>query len=156
MTSTATSAAAFVTQFVIAALTAAERLGNRPDECSCCDRAGLVHIVKLRHADGGIVWMGTGCAAKALYGPRVQVTAAVRNQMSNDEHAARIALEVIEERRERYGRVLAAFLADDDIVVLESGCRRTYHQLGGSAVLGKFPAWLAAVAETGDLDATAV
>ncbi len=39
---------------------------NTPTECGCCGRQGLKTTVKMAAPDGGIVWMGTGCAAKAM------------------------------------------------------------------------------------------
>src|SRR5690606_35658641 len=57
---------------------------------------------------------------------------------------------------ENKARALAAFEAapngDDPYL---AAARQDYHRLGGFARLGKFSAWLAAVAETGDLEATA-
>ncbi len=39
---------------------------NVPTTCGCCDRQGLKTTVKLVGPAGEIVWMGTGCAAKAM------------------------------------------------------------------------------------------
>lgn len=38
---------------------------NTPTECGCCGREGLKKTVKMS-GPGGIVWMGTTCAAKAM------------------------------------------------------------------------------------------
>jgi hypothetical protein len=48
-----------------AGMSAQDRL-NMPTECSCCGREGLKRTVKLVSPDGFTVWMGTGCAAKAM------------------------------------------------------------------------------------------
>lgn len=47
-----------------AGTSALERM-NTPTECGCCGRSDLKTTVKME-ADGIIVWMGTGCAAKAM------------------------------------------------------------------------------------------
>lgn len=39
---------------------------NVPTECGCCGRTDLNTTVKLAGDDGSVVWMGTGCAAKAM------------------------------------------------------------------------------------------
>lgn len=145
------STTAYASDYTVAALTAAERTGNRPDECSCCDRAGLKHIVKLRHADGGIAWMGTSCAARALYGHRTSLTAAVRNRISNDAIIAAQRADQLDERRTRFARMAADFDARNETAELLQA-RRTYRTLGGHDVIGSFSAWLARVAETGLFD----
>lgn len=141
------------TEYTTAAMTASERLGNRPDECGCCTRAGLLHIVKLRHASGSVVWMGTGCAAVALYGDR-KATTKVAKAISATEHAAKVAEDLRTERQARYAGALAAFTAGDDAAVLASGTRKTYHSVGCRKVTGlTFPEFLAEVAASGELPA---
>jgi len=44
--------------------TSAQERMNNPTTCGCCGREGLKKTVKMG-ADGAVVWMGTGCAAKA-------------------------------------------------------------------------------------------
>jgi hypothetical protein len=58
------SSAETMTRFRPAATSAMER-ANVPSVCGCCGREELVKTVKVISADGTIVWMGTGCAAKA-------------------------------------------------------------------------------------------
>ncbi len=48
-----------------AGMTAQERL-NTPTECGCCGRQGLKRTVKMVASDGGIVWLGSTCAARAM------------------------------------------------------------------------------------------
>lgn len=48
-----------------AGTSALERM-NTPTTCGCCGREDLKATVKLAGSDGSIVWMGTGCAAKAM------------------------------------------------------------------------------------------
>lgn len=141
------------TEYATAAMTPAERLGNRPDECGCCNRAGLLHIVKLRHISGATVWMGTGCAAVALYGDR-KATTKVAKAISATEYAAKVAAELKAERQARYSVALAAFHVDDFDGLAATGARKTYHSVGCRKVTGlTFPEFLAEVARTGELPA---
>lgn len=53
------------TKYRPAATSAFERYST-PSECGCCGRENLKTTVKMAAPDGSIVWMGTGCAAKAM------------------------------------------------------------------------------------------
>ncbi len=48
-----------------AGMSSQDRL-NVPTECGCCGREGLKTTVKMVDDNGSILWMGTGCAAKAM------------------------------------------------------------------------------------------
>jgi len=62
------------THYLPAGTSAAERL-NTPTECGHCGRSGLKVTVKMVDPGGATVWMGTGCAAKALGIPAAEFNA---------------------------------------------------------------------------------
>jgi hypothetical protein len=117
-------------------------------DCKVCDHEELAHPVFLQGPEG-VFAAGTSCAAKLLgYRRGVQV----RKEWDSVQLRAQQMEEVKAERRERYGRALVAFEAGEDGNIDLRSVRRTYWQSGASEKLGKFPAWIARVAETGELD----
>jgi hypothetical protein len=147
MSTTATAPA-----YTVAAMTPAERLGNRPEECQECGRGAHKTMTKLRETKtGGIIWAGGGCASILMFGRRDRV-AAVINAAADANRRAEQDEDLRTERRARYTIALAAFEADDDNALFDTNARRTYFASGGFEALGSFPAWIARVAATGDLD----
>lgn len=59
---------------------------------------------------------------------------------------------MLAERQDRYATAAAEFAAGVQDSPALNSCRTTYHRAGGSRVLGTFPAWMARVAATGQLD----
>lgn len=45
---------------------------NTPTDCGHCERTGLKTTVKMVDPSGVIVWMGTGCATKAMGMPAAE------------------------------------------------------------------------------------
>src|SRR5262245_15185847 len=75
---------------------------NVPTECGCCGRSGLKTTVKLAGSDGSIVWMGTGCAAKAMSIGIAEFKALARKadaEVETAESAARAAIQAAESTR---------------------------------------------------------
>ncbi|HLT70066.1 MAG TPA: hypothetical protein VKZ72_07860 [Acidimicrobiales bacterium] len=121
-------------------------------DCHFCGAEDLAKPVFLSRDGRAVVAAGTGCAAEALGITRRQVVAEAEALVAEAEAAEALRRQVAENK----ARALAAFEAapngDDPYL---AAARQDYHRLGGFARLGKFSAWLAAVAETGDLEATA-
>lgn len=119
-------------------------------DCSRCGRSE-VKPVFLSGPDG-IAPYGTGCAAKLLGYAKVD---RVRTEFNAIQAAEDAREEMLAERKARYTKALAQFRSgiEDEVSAPElASCRKTYWQSGGSEVLGKFPEWMARVAETGSLD----
>lgn len=79
------------TNYRPAGMSAFDRL-NTPTECGHCGRSGLKVTVKMVDPAGVTVWMGTGCAAKALGMPAVEFNAlrkAADAAVASAEEAAR-------------------------------------------------------------------
>lgn len=126
--------------------------GMKEWDCYFCGHENLAKPVFLTRDGRAVVAAGTGCAAEALGITRRQVVAEAEALVAEAEAAEALRRQVAENK----ARALAAFEADpnsDDPYL--AAARQDFARLGGFARLGKFSAWLAAVAETGDLEATA-
>lgn len=117
-----------------------------------CSRCGRREVKPVFLNDGtGAKAYGSGCAARLLGRP--EAARKIRVEFDAVQRAAEQAEEMRVERTERYGRALKSFELDPNVETPELlSARRTYHQSGGFPVLGTFPAWMARVAETGELD----
>lgn len=118
-----------------------------------CTRCGRAEVKPIFLTDGaGARAYGTGCAALLLGYPSTSGRK-VRDLADAADRAEAARVDMLAERTARYATALAEFEADANAnPPALSSCRRTYHQAGGSTVLGSFPAWLARVAATGSLD----
>jgi len=126
--------------------------GMKEWDCHFCGHENLAKPVFLTRDGRAVVAAGTGCAAEALGITRRQVVAEAEALVAEAEAAEALRRQVAANK----ARALEAFEADpngDDPYLLAA--RQDYRRLGGFARLGKFRTWLAAVAETGDLEATA-
>lgn len=119
-------------------------------DCSRCGRAE-VKPVFLADAAGTAAY-GSGCAALLLGRPRSSARKVVDEAAAIERRAAEVEA-MRAERMGAYTRAAAAFAAREDEAPELLRARRTFHALGGFASLGTFPAWLARVAEAGDLEA---
>lgn len=121
-------------------------------DCHFCGHENLAKPVFLTRDGGAVVAAGTGCAAEALGITRYQV-AAKADALAAEAAAAEALRRQIAQNK---ARALEAYEADpngDDPYL--TAARQDFRRGGGFARLGKFSAWLAAVAETGNLEATA-
>lgn len=121
-------------------------------DCHFCGHEGLTKPVFVTRDGRAVVAAGTGCAAEALGITRRQVAAEADALAAEADAAEALRRQVAENK----ARALEAYEADpngDDPYL--AAARQDFARLGGFARLGKFSAWLAAVAETGDLEATA-
>ncbi len=99
----------------------------------------------------GAIAVGSGCAAVLLGRPRNSGRRVADEAAALDRREAEMAA-MRAERQTAYGRAAAALAADrtgDDADLMRA--RQTFHGSGGFDVLGAFPAWVARVAETGEL-----
>lgn len=118
-------------------------------DCAECGRQELGKPVFL-DGGAGVIAVGTGCAAKLLGFPRSKA-AHVRKLADVAEAAAVAEAARQAEIAANKAAALDAFTAGDDENAYLIAARQDFHRLGGSAVLGSFSGWLAAVAATGEL-----
>ena len=124
--------------------------GLRSWDCGICRREELKRPVFLSGPDG-LIAAGTGCAAVLLGYPQHRA-ARVRQDFDAVQAREDQRQELLAERREAYSLALGQFRARVEGEPAElARARKTYHQGGGSGVLGSFPAWIERVAATGDL-----
>ena len=61
------------------------------DVCDCCGRIELMHAVRVRTDEGGLMNLGTGCAAKIIYGRKTPKLSARIEAQAKAEQAAKDA-----------------------------------------------------------------
>jgi HK97 family phage portal protein len=127
--------------------------GMRDHECARCGRP-IRKPVFLGGASGGATPYGPYCASILMGIPvtRVERTAVAVEAESDKTEALRT------DRTRRAEKILEK-MEDDGVSAVAAarelepeGLQMTYHQLGGAEKLGKFPDWIRAVAETGELE----
>lgn len=104
--------------------------------CDCCGKANLKATVAMLLEDGGLLHYGRTCAARNSGKTSKQIKTEIFQEDSRQAHHLR--------KMAANAEALAAFIADDHGHAGLQVQRRNYHQLGGMAVLGKFPDWLQA------------
>jgi ribosomal protein L37AE/L43A len=118
------------------AATSAQERANVPTTCQCCGREGLKRTVKM--TDGAaVLWLGTGCAAKAMGVGIKEYQKAADAVQSEADKAAQAAWRAEDAR---WGEFLTA----------AAGPGQRFEQIarlgGGVAARARYAQWCAALA----------